>query len=102
MARGSAWRFGDGVAIAGLLALAVAAALPAWREIVRTGVGNPEQSHILLALPLVVRLGWLRRERARRAGPAGRLRGLAWRRRVAAAAGGPGGGPGCALAPRRC
>lgn len=69
MARGTEWRFGDGLGLAALLALAVAAAWPAWRDIVSIGLSNPEQSHILLALPLVLWLGWLRRGRVRRHGP---------------------------------
>ena len=69
MARRPAWGFKDGMWFAGLAVLAVVAALPAWRDMVSTGLRNPEQSHILLALPLVLWLGWLRRGRARKHGP---------------------------------
>lgn len=77
MARAAEWRFKDGVALAGLIALAVIAALPAWTEIFRTAWHNPEQSHILLAVPLVLWLGWLRRQRVRKNGPAWSLWGAA-------------------------
>lgn len=69
MARSADWRFKDGLMLAALVALAVVAALPAWREIGWTGVNNPEQSHVLLALPMVLWLGWLRRRRVRKNGP---------------------------------
>jgi len=82
MPRAANWRFQDGVMLAGLIVLAVAAALPAWQEIMGTATRNPEQSHILLALPLVLWLGWLRRQRVRKNGPVWSLWGA-----VAVAAG---------------
>lgn len=69
MARAAVWKFNDGIILAALIALAVVASLPAWRDIFSIGVGNAEQSHILLALPLILWLGWLRRRRVRKNGP---------------------------------
>lgn len=63
--------------LAGLIALAVVAALPAWQEIVGIGLRSAEQSHILLAIPLVLWLGWLRRQRVRKNGPVWSLWGAA-------------------------
>lgn len=77
MSRVANWRFQDGVVLAALVALAVAAGLPAWRDIALTGLENPEQSHLLLALPLALWLGWLRRGRARKNGPRWTLWGSA-------------------------
>ncbi|MEZ6234242.1 MAG: exosortase/archaeosortase family protein [Phycisphaerales bacterium] len=75
MSRGPAWGFQDGLWLAGLCALAVAASFSAWYDMVQTGLRSSEQSHILLALPLVVWLAWLRRGRVRKHRPGRSLAG---------------------------
>jgi exosortase len=49
-----------------LAAIAVIATLGVWSEIWQRAFHNPEDSHILLALPVAVWLGFLRRTRLRR------------------------------------
>lgn len=49
-----------------LAAIAVIATLGIWSEIWQRAFHNPEDSHILLALPVAVWLGFLRRSRLRR------------------------------------
>ena len=63
------WRFIDGALMAGLAALAVASAWPVWRGILDRALGDPEQSHVLLAPVIAVWLVWVRRERLRRCRP---------------------------------
>lgn len=58
---------------AALVTGAVVAALPAWSDIAFQAIKSEEQSHIWLALPVAVWLGWMRRRRLRRAS-----RDLAW------------------------
>ncbi len=70
MARARArWRFSDGVAIALLVSLAVVASWDVWSEIAMVGLRDPENSHILLAGPVVVLLAFLRRARLRQLNP---------------------------------
>lgn len=63
------WRFIDGALMAGLSALAVASAWPVWAGILDRALGDPEQSHVLLAPVIAVWLVWVRRERLRRCRP---------------------------------
>jgi len=63
------WRFLDGLLMAGLVALAVAAAWPLWVEIFTYALNDAEQSHVLLAPAIAVWLVWVRRERLRRCRP---------------------------------
>jgi len=63
------WRFQDGVAVAGLVALAIFATQGVWSEIFRFALRNEEQSHIFLAIPAAVLLVWARRSRLRRMRP---------------------------------
>ena len=58
---------------AALVAVAVVAALPAWTDIWTLASKDEEQSHIWLALPVALWLGWMRRKRLRRLEP-----DLAW------------------------
>jgi len=55
-----------GTGVIGLLALAVAACWPIWSEIASIGLNDPENSHILLAIPVAGFLAWLRRGRIRK------------------------------------
>jgi len=55
----------DGVLLAVLLALGILATWPVWREVFGIGFRDPEQSHILLALPVAAWLAWVRRARLR-------------------------------------
>lgn len=56
--------------VAAALACAAAAVTwPIWDEIIRRARLDPENSHIVLALPVAVWLGWLRRARLRRVRP---------------------------------
>lgn len=63
------WRFVDGVLMAGLGALAVAAAWTIWRGIFLYALADAEQSHVLLAPVIALWLVWVRRERLRRTRP---------------------------------
>jgi len=58
-----------------LVAAAVFATLGIWTEIWQRAFNNPEDSHILLALPVAVWLGFLRRTRLRRWRPEASLLG---------------------------
>lgn len=53
----------------GLAGLAVFAALDVWKSIVEAGVGNPEQSHVLIAPLVMIILVWVRRARMRTCAP---------------------------------
>lgn len=64
-----AWRFSDGVLVAGLAALAVVATRTVWEDIFSRGIREEEQSHVLLALPIAAWLAWVRRERFRYSRP---------------------------------
>ncbi|MGE3109769.1 MAG: exosortase/archaeosortase family protein [Phycisphaerales bacterium] len=55
----------DAALLVALLGLGVLATLPVWREIVEVAWSDPEQSHILLALPVAGWLAWVRRGRSR-------------------------------------
>lgn len=59
------WKFSDGVLLVGLATLAIVAARDIWRDIFSIGIGDEEQSHILIAPIVVVWLAWLRRDRLR-------------------------------------
>src|SRR5690606_25431112 len=59
------WKFSDGVLLVGLSALAIFAAADIWQNIFEIGLGDEEQSHILIAPVVVVWLAWLRRDRLR-------------------------------------
>ncbi|TVQ61643.1 MAG: exosortase/archaeosortase family protein [Phycisphaerales bacterium] len=59
------WRFWDGVAVSGLVALAIFATQGVWIEIFRFAIRSEEQSHIFLALPAAAILVWARRSRLR-------------------------------------
>ena len=59
------WKFSDGVLLALLGAMAVFAARDVWQHIFTVGLGDEEQSHILIAPVVVVWLAWLRRDRLR-------------------------------------
>ena len=82
-----AWRFSDGVLLAGLVGLAIVATWSTWVEVFTVALRDEEQSHVLLAPLIAVWLAWVRRERLRYSrpkwtilGPAGVLAGwgLAW------------------------
>lgn len=77
------WRTTDLSALGVLIALAVAASWSAWVDIFSQGLTDPEQSHVLLAIPVAIWLGWLRRGRLIRCKPKPSLLGpvviaLAW------------------------
>jgi len=77
------WRITDLAALAILIALAVGASWTAWHDIYKQGWYDPEQSHVLLAIPVAIWLGWLRRGRLIRCKPKPSLLGpvaiaLAW------------------------
>lgn len=55
--------------LAGLVALAAAAAWPVWVGIFSRAIKDPEQSHVLLAPVVAVWLVWVRRQRLRRCRP---------------------------------
>ena len=63
------WRQFDVIALAVLLTGAIAASWSAWQDIFSQAWHNPEQSHILLAIPVALWLGWLRRGRLARCQP---------------------------------
>lgn len=63
------WRTFDCLALAALLCAAVAATWAAWADIYRQGLNDPEQSHVLLAIPVAAWLAWLRRGRLIRCRP---------------------------------
>ena len=78
----SRW-FAAAIATPLLVALAIASSWTIWSEIVSRALHNPEDSHILLALPIAFWLAWLRRSRFRKwkpspsmAGPV--LVGIGW------------------------
>jgi exosortase len=52
-----------------LAVAAVVSGWSAWSDILGVGTNDPEQSHILLAIPIALWLGWARRDRLRIAGP---------------------------------
>lgn len=77
------WRTIDLSALGVLIALAVAASWSAWVNMFSQGRTDPEQSHVLLAIPVAIWLGWLRRGRLIRCKPKPSLWGpvvivLAW------------------------
>lgn len=77
------WRMVDLSALGVLIALAVAASWSAWVNIFSQGRTDPEQSHVLLAIPVAFWLGWLRRGRLIRCKPKPSLLGpvvigMAW------------------------
>ena len=51
------------------IGLAIAATFGVWAETWSRALGNPEDSHILMALPIAIWLAWLRRSRLRRWSP---------------------------------
>ena len=55
--------------------LAIAASLGVWAEIAQRAMNSPEDSHILLALPVALWLAFLRRSRLRRWRPGASLLG---------------------------
>ena len=59
------WRFLDGLMIALFVGLAVYATRTVWADILELALRSDESSYILLALPVALWLGWLRRERIR-------------------------------------
>lgn len=70
-----AWRPIDAILLASLVLAAIVAAWPAWRDIFSVGWHDPEQSHVLLAIPVAIWLTWLRRARLVNARPAWSLAG---------------------------
>lgn len=77
------WRTIDCAALVVLLATAIAASWSAWVDIFSQGRHDPEQSHVLLAIPVMIWLAWLRRGRMIRCKPKGSIFGpiailLAW------------------------
>ena len=69
------WRMVDCIALAVLVIAAVAASWSAWVDIFNQGRYDSEQSHVLLAIPVVVWLAWLRRGRLIRCKPKGSILG---------------------------
>lgn len=65
MAGRTRWQFSDGAALALVVAAAVGAAWPIWSRIAQIGIRDPENSHVLLALPVAILLTYLRRGRVR-------------------------------------
>jgi len=63
------WRLLDCATLAVLLIAAVAASFNAWKDIFSQGWHDPEQSHVLLAIPVAAWLFWLRRGRMIRCKP---------------------------------
>ncbi len=63
------WKFSDGLLLAALTGLAVAATYGVWQDIFSIGWRSDEQSHILLTPIIVLWLIWVRRERLRYAKP---------------------------------
>ncbi|TVQ58850.1 MAG: exosortase/archaeosortase family protein [Phycisphaerales bacterium] len=59
------WRFLDGLMIALFVGLAVYATRSVWIDIFALALRNDESSYIILAAPVALWLGWLRRERIR-------------------------------------
>lgn len=64
-----AWKFSDGVLLAGLLGLAVVATWSTWKDVFTIALREEEQSHVLLAPLIAVWLAWVRRERLRYSRP---------------------------------
>lgn len=62
---GRAWRFSDGIKIALLVGLALAATQSIWNDIFALALRSDESSYILLAPAIAVWLAWLRRTRWR-------------------------------------
>lgn len=60
-----AWRFSDGILVAGLVGLAAFATRTAWTDMFERGFRDEEQSHVLLAPFVALWLAWVRRERFR-------------------------------------
>lgn len=69
------WRTVDLLALIGLVCVAVAASWNAWTDMFNQGLTDPEQSHVLLALPVAAWLAWLRRGRLIRCRPSASLLG---------------------------
>ncbi|TVQ30753.1 MAG: exosortase/archaeosortase family protein [Phycisphaeraceae bacterium] len=65
MSERRSWKFSDGVLLAGLTALAVAATWSIWSDIFGWAIQDEEQSHVLLAPAIAAWLVWVRRERLR-------------------------------------
>lgn len=65
------------IALAVLLPLAVCVCLPAWRDMISVAFDREDQSHIILALPVAIWLGIIRRGRMRFFVPSGSWVGLA-------------------------
>ena len=63
------WRLFDCATLAVLCIAAVAATFNAWKDIFSQGLHDPEQSHVLLAIPVAAWLFWLRRGRMIRSKP---------------------------------
>ena len=64
------WKQLDLIALVALVCTAIAASWKAWFDIFYTvGWTDPEQSHVLLAIPVALWLGWLRRGRLIRCRP---------------------------------
>ena len=64
-----AWKFTDGVLLAALPALAIAAMWRTWADIINVAFRDEEQSHVLLAPIVAAWLLWTRRERLRMVRP---------------------------------
>ena len=69
------WRTTDAMLIAALALAAIVAAWPAWSHIFSIGWKDPEQSHVLLAIPVALWLIWIRRARFVSTRPAWSLAG---------------------------
>ncbi len=70
-----AWRTIDALLLGGLVLIAVIAAWPAWADVFSVGWSDPEQSHVLLAIPVALWLTWIRRARLVNSRPAWSLAG---------------------------
>ena len=76
MSLASRWKPRDLLIAAVLAALAVAAAWASWTEIWTIATRDQENTHILLAIPVALWLGWLRRSRLRHVRPRPHLAGV--------------------------
>jgi exosortase len=72
-----AWRGWDGIVLALLVLGAVLSARAAWADMFSVGWHDPEQSHVLLAIPVALWLAFVRRARLTAAPPAWSLWGPA-------------------------
>lgn len=70
-----AWRPIDALLIGVLALVAIVAAWPAWTDMFGMGWRDPEQSHVLLAIPVALWLTWIRRARLVNTRPAWSLAG---------------------------